>query len=128
MARIHEPTLEALQISRDKFPEPAGWRICIRPVKVETKTKSGVHLPDSMSDQLVRSMRLGQVVAIGDLAYSRDDMRGGREWCDLGDWVMFPFNGPVRFKVKGYDFLICNDDEIISRVENPEEVQKTFLG
>lgn len=55
---------------------------------------------------------IGQVVALGKLAYTRSDMVEHEDWCAEGNMVVFSKYAGVRFRVNEHPCRIVNDDEI----------------
>lgn len=57
----------------DKVADPSplpvipGYRILIRPLQVQNKTKGSILLPDSFQDDINYLTTVGRVVAVGDL-------------------------------------------------------------
>lgn len=51
--------------------DPIGYRVLVKPVEVEQKTKGGILLPDQKKDQDQFKQSYGVLVAKGDLAFSR---------------------------------------------------------
>ena len=43
-------------------------------------------------------------------------------WCDQGDWVMFARYSGSRFKIDGGEVRILNDDEVLAKIKEPEDV------
>ena len=43
-------------------------------------------------------------------------------WCKEKDWVLFGRYAGSRFKIEGGEVRILNDDEIIARISNPEDI------
>lgn len=110
--------------SSDLLPQPTGWRIIVRPIVAAAKTAGGIHLPDEVQVAQQRSTRVGRVLAIGPLAFTRADMQNpdemmAEDWYEVGDYVLFPANGPLRFEVAGVKLLLMNDDEPMAVVPDP---------
>jgi hypothetical protein len=47
-------------------------------------------------------------------------------WCQAGDWVIFGRYAGARFKIEGGEVRILNDDEIIARVDDPNDILQTY--
>lgn len=50
--------------------EPIGYQVVIRPEKFEEKTPGGIILPPSNVDKEQQAARVGEVIAVGPLAFS----------------------------------------------------------
>ena len=100
----------------EKVPQPAGYRILIRPRGVIEKTKGGIILTDSSKDSQSYLNSVGQIIAMGSECYS--DRK--QPWCKVDDWVIFGRYAGARISVQKVKMLLLNDDEIIATLENPD--------
>ena len=92
--------------------EPKGYRILIADVPVEEKTQGGILLPGSVQEVQRGVCMIGQVVSLGKMAYTREDMVDHEDWCEEGNMVVFSKYAGVRFRVSDHPCRILNDDEI----------------
>tara|TARA_R110000824_G_scaffold1801_3_gene8930 strand:+ start:2487 stop:2939 length:453 start_codon:yes stop_codon:yes gene_type:complete len=106
----------------EKMPKPTGWRLLILPYKGKGKTESGIYLPDKIVDEQSISTQVGYVLKVGELAYLDSDKFPAGPWCEQGDWVMFARYAGSRFKIDGGEVRILNDDEILAKIGNPEDI------
>jgi co-chaperonin GroES (HSP10) len=129
----HSETLEAIGndqwISEAEVADPTpmpdvlGWKVLVRPVAIRRKTKGGIHLPDTVKDDLAYLTTVGRVVGVGPLAYRREDMLVNGTylpWCKIGDFVSYGKFTGTKFVYKGVKLILLNDDAIMMRVENAE--------
>ena len=107
----------------DNLPQPCGWRILIRPVPPRTKTESGLHLPDSVIHREEITTTIGRIVAVGPLAWQREDW-GHEPWAKVGDYVLHAKFGGKRIEYGGVKIVIFNDDEVIAVVTKPDKVSR----
>lgn len=106
----------------ERMPSPTGWRILILPYRGKGKTESGVYLPDSVVEQSQVSTQVGYVLKVGPLAYKDKEKFPNGAWCAEKDWVMFARYSGSRFNIDGGEVRILNDDEILAKITNPEDV------
>ena len=106
----------------EKMPSPTGWRLLILPYKGKGQTESGIYLPDKVVEEQSVSTQVGYVLKVGGLAYQDGDKFPDGPWCAKGDWVMFARYAGSRFKIDGGEVRILNDDEILARIANPEDI------
>jgi|TARA_R110001592_G_scaffold61736_6_gene188662 chaperonin GroES len=106
----------------EKMPTPTGWRLLILPYKGKGKTESGIYLPDQIVEEQSVSTQVGYVLKVGALAYIDSDKFPKGPWCAKGDWVMFARYAGSRFKIDGGEVRILNDDEVLARISNPEDI------
>lgn len=112
--------------AKEKLPEPSGWRILILPYRGKGKTAGGIYIPDAAVDREALATVCGYVVKVGPLAYKDKEKFGDSEpWCKEGDWVIFGRYAGSRFKIEGGEVRLLNDDEILARISNPEDIIHT---
>ena len=110
----------------DVLPELPGYHILIRPVSIKQTTKGGIFLPDSTREDMAYLTTVGQVVAIGDLAYHDMEKFQKGPWCQLNDYVCYGKHACQKIKYKGVKFILLYDDQIIMKVENPKTLDPTY--
>ena len=111
------------QTSLEKLPSPTGWRILILPYRGKGKTQGGVLLPEKTVDNQAVATVCGYVLKVGPLAYKDKEKFGDTgAWCKEQDWVIFGRYAGSRFKIDGGEVRILNDDEILAKVKDPEDI------
>lgn len=108
----------------EHLPEPLGWKVIIRPLKIKEVTKGGIIRPEISQEHEELACTVGKVLAIGKLAWSRGDMVEEGPWAKVGDIVMYPKYGGSKIEVDGIRLIIVNDDELICRIPDPDYVRK----
>ena len=68
------------------------------------------------------STQVGYVLKVGPLAYQDEEKFPKGAWCQEKDWVMFARYAGSRFNIDGGEVRILNDDEILARITDPEDV------
>lgn len=106
----------------EKMPSPTGWRLLILPYKGKGRTEGGIYLPDKVVEEQSVSTQVGYVLKVGELAYQDGDKFPDGPWCAKGDWVMFARYAGSRFRIDGGEVRILNDDEILAKISNPEDI------
>lgn len=109
-----------------------SWRVLVYPVEVQTKTNSGIYLPEDYAESVSNLLTVGLVTDIGDLAYKEKrfycpDTNEHRPWCEVGDWVVFSrasFISSVQHQ--GKKFVLLLDDNVLYKVDNPQEVDPRY--
>lgn len=95
--------------------EPLLHTVLIKPDEVETKTASGIVIPDMVTDKERKAVENGTVVTVGPRAfldYGRDPtiLKGG-------DRVSFArYSGKVIKDVDGSEYVLVNDIDILARI------------
>ena len=105
-----------------KLPEPTGWRLLVLPHKGKGKTKGGVILSDKTVEETQIATNVGLVLKVGPDAYNDVDRYPNGPWCKEKDWVMFARYAGSRFKIDGGEVRILNDDEILAKIMDPEDI------
>ena len=91
---------------------PLGDKILVKRVEAETKTKSGIVLPDSAKEKPKR----GKIIALGDGKRLENGERA--PWnVKKGDEVIFTSYAGTEIKVEGEELMIMNEDDILAVVE-----------
>lgn len=82
--------------------EPLGSRVLIRPLEQESKTASGLLLPETAKEK----PQTGEVVAIGD----DEEIK-----LKVGDKVLFAKYSGTEFKLEGVDYLLFEASDVLAR-------------
>ena len=106
----------------DRMPDPTGWRLLILPYRGKGKTDGGIYLPDKVVEESTVSTQVGYVLKVGALAYQDSEKFPAGPWCEQGDWVLFARYSGSRFKIDGGEVRILNDDEILAKIKEPEDI------
>lgn len=106
----------------ERIPRPTGWRVVILPYRGAEKTKGGIVLADQTREKQQLTTVCGYVLAMGDLAYKDESKFPNGPWCKEGDWVIFGRYAGARIGLDGGEIRILNDDEILARINNPEDI------
>ena len=110
----------------DRLPTPTGYRILVLPYAGPKKTKGGLYLSDKTQATIQMTTVCAYVLKVGDLAYKDKEKFPNGPWCEKGDWVIFGRYTGARFKIEGGEVRILNDDEIIARIKNPEDILHAY--
>ena len=106
----------------ERMPDPTGWRLLILPYRGKGKTDGGIYLPDKVVEEQTVSTQVGYVLKVGPLAYKDTEKFPSGPWCKQSDWVMFAHYAGSRFRIDGGEVRILNDDEILARIKEPEDI------
>lgn len=86
-------------------------RILVQPIEVIKETKSGLYIPESASEGLVK----GKVTAVGDGKVTKDGRIIQLHVC-VGDTVLYSKGTGSVFKMEGIDYLILTEDQILATI------------
>ncbi len=91
---------------------PLGDKVLVKRVEAETKTKSGIVLPDTAKEKPKR----GKIVAVGE--GKRLD-NGQRVACSVkkGDEVIFTSYAGTEIKLDGEEVMIMSEEDVLAVVE-----------
>ena len=106
----------------EKVPTPVGWKIVLFPLKLDSKTKSGLYLTDDTVEQSQVSTNICKVLKVGPEAYKDKQKFPSGPWCKEGDWVLITRYAGSRIRIEDGELRIINDDEIIATVNDPRDI------
>ena len=91
---------------------PLGDKILVKRVEAESKTKSGIVLPDTAKEKPKR----GKIIAVGD---GRRLENGERAPFSVkkGDEVIFTSYAGTEVKIDGEELMIMTEDDILAVVD-----------
>ena len=115
---------EKIELDEDttrKLPEPQGYKLLIAIPKLEEKTSGGVIIPDKLKGMEQTASIIGLVIAMGKAAYKDADKFPDGPYCKKGDFVIFRSYSGTRFKLRGEEFRLINDDTVEAVVDDPRE-------
>lgn len=84
--------------------KPLGTRVLVQPIAAETKTASGIIIPDSAKEK----PQQGKVVAAGN------GKEGESMEVKVGDIVMYGKYTGTEISFDGTDYLIMNQSDILA--------------
>ncbi|NSW51011.1 MAG: co-chaperone GroES [Anaerolineae bacterium] len=85
--------------------QPLGSRVVIKPLEQESKTASGLYLPDTAKEK----PQTGLVVAIGD----DEDIK-----LKVDDKVLYAKYTGTEFKLDGQEYLIMECADVLAKLLN----------
>jgi chaperonin GroES len=91
---------------------PLGDKILVKRLEAETKTKSGIVLPDTAKEKPKR----GKVLAIGD-GKRLDTGERAPFSVKKGDEVIFTSYAGTEVKIDGEEVLIMSEEDVLAVVE-----------
>jgi chaperonin GroES len=91
---------------------PLGDKILVKRLEAESKTKSGIVLPDSAKEKPKR----GKVLAVGD---GRRLENGEKVALTVkkGDEVLFTSYAGTELKIDGEEVMVMSEDDVLAIVE-----------
>ena len=104
---------------RSSLPEPKGYKILIALPEVSQKTDGGVYLPDERRSAEETASIIGFVISMGPDAYKDTAKFPTGPWCKECDFVIFRSYSGTRFKLRGKEFRLINDDTVEAVVDDP---------
>lgn len=107
---------------KDRIPTPTGWRIAVLPYRGAEKTKGGIILAEETQKRTQLATVCGYVLKVGPLAYYDESKFPEGPWCQEGDWILFGRYAGARIAIDGGEIRLLNDDEVLGRVNDPEDV------
>ena len=106
----------------EKVPNPTGYRIVLFPLKLDSKTKSGIILTDDTVAESQITTNICKVLKVGPDAYKDKDKFPTGPWCKTDDWVLITRYAGSRIRIDGGELRIINDDEILAVIDDPRDI------
>lgn len=91
---------------------PLGDKILVKRVEPETKTKSGIFLPETAKEKPQQA----KVVAVGDGRLLDDGKRAPFQ-VKKGDTIIIGKWGGTEIKVQDEDYLVMSEDDVLAVVD-----------
>jgi chaperonin GroES len=92
--------------------KPMEDRVLVKPIENESKTASGIYLPESAKEKPVR----GQVVAVGP-GRRLDNGQRAEMSVSKGDTVVYGKYAGTEVELKGDKLLILKESELLGIIE-----------
>ena len=106
----------------EKVPTPTGYRITLFPLRLDSKTKSGIHLTDETVQESQLTTNICKVLKVGPDAYKDKEKFPTGPWCKEDDWVLITRYAGSRIRIDGGELRIINDDEILAVIDDPRDI------
>ena len=106
----------------EKVPNPTGYRIVLFPLKLDSKTKSGIILTDDTVQESQLTTNICKVLKVGPDAYKDKEKFPTGPWCKQDDWVLITRYAGSRIRIDGGELRIINDDEILAVIDDPRDI------
>jgi chaperonin GroES len=91
---------------------PTEYKVLIRPIEVDQKTKGGIIIPDETKERDQYAQMRGELVAVSPLAFTYDDWKDAKP-PQVGDEVLFAkYAGAVVDGKDGKKYRLANDKDI----------------
>ena len=92
---------------------PLGDKILVKRAEAQTKTDSGIYLPESAKDK----PKEGKIVALGNGNLNRDTGEYLPFTVKKGDRVIFTSYAGTEIKIDGEEMLIMSEDDILGIID-----------
>jgi chaperonin GroES len=92
---------------------PLGDKILIKRAEAQSKTESGIYLPETAKDK----PKEGKVVAVGDGNLNKETGAYMPFTVKKGDRVIFNSYSGTEIKIDDEDFLIMTEDDVLGIIE-----------
>jgi chaperonin GroES len=91
---------------------PLGDKILLKRVEAESKTKSGIVLPETAKEKPKR----GTVIAVGD-GKLLDSGERAKFQVKKGDEVIFASYAGTEIKIENEEYLVLSEDEVLAVID-----------
>lgn len=93
--------------------QPLGGNLLVKPIEEDTKTESGIVLPDTVDKEKPQK---GEVIALGTGKQTADG-KVLKFNVKVGDKVVFKKYSPDEVEVDGQEYLIMTEEDILAIVQ-----------
>jgi len=93
--------------------KPVGDRVLINTDALETRTASGLIIPDAIADAVNR----GTIVAVGPGVVPKDGSAPVPVDLAVGERVLYAPGSGLKVRVDGTDYLVLREEEVIAVVD-----------
>jgi chaperonin GroES len=93
--------------------KPLGDKLLVKRVEAETKTASGLYLPDTATEKPQQA----KVIEVGEGAINEKSGKRRPPSVKKGDTVLLSKWGGTEVKVAGNDYLIITEDDVLAVLE-----------
>ncbi len=100
--------------SRNSSIKPLHDKIIVRRDEAETKTKSGIFLPETSKDR----PKTGTIEAVGDGKLNTDTGERIALSVKAGDRIIFSSYSGTEVKLEGEELLIMSEDDILAVIQD----------
>lgn len=95
--------------------EPVEFKVLIRPVKADEKTKGGILLPEQVVEKDQHAAMEGVISALSPFAFTYEEWPAGARKPRIGDRVVFArYSGINQKGADGVEYRIMNDKDIVA--------------
>lgn len=92
---------------------PLNDHLIVKPSEGETKTASGIFIPDSAQKE---QPERGEVIAVGEGKILKNGERSKMD-INIGDNVVFKKYAPDTVEIDGEKFLVLRADDVLAVIE-----------
>lgn len=92
--------------------QPLFSYVLIKPVQAETKTASGIVIPDTAQE---KQSQIGEVLALGE-GFASEDGRENKMVLKVGDKVVYKKWGGNEIKMDGVEYMLMEQKDIMAVV------------
>ncbi len=110
------------------LPDPVGYHMLVALPTLEQQTKSGIIIPEAVTERERAATVVGTVLAMGPDCYRDAKKFPNGAWCKVGDNVLFSRYQGMRFRSKDtetgdmVEYRMLSDDGIVGTVPEGAEV------
>lgn len=102
-----------------KLPTPCGYKMLVSLAVVEEKYESGILKADAVIRQDEVASVIAFIIKQGPDCYKDQAKFPNGAYCKEGDFVLLRTYSGTRFKIRGVEFRLINDDAVEAVVLDP---------
>ena len=109
--------------NKTTMPKPVGYQMLVA-LPPQGEKIGNVFIPDDLKSREHTASIVGNIIAMGPDCYLDKAKFPTGPWCKVGDWILMPSYSGTRFKIKGHEFRIINDDTAQAVVSDPRFIER----
>lgn len=108
----------------DKIIDVKGYKLLIAMPAHKDKSEGGILYADEYKAKESTAAIYGMVLSMGPEAYKDKEKFPEGPRCAVGDWVMFASFTGRRFKIRGQELRLLNDDSVDAVISDPRLIER----
>jgi len=107
-----------------QMPEPSGYKILIALPDVEEATEGGIIKAEETRYAESVATIVGFVLKMGPDCYKDQKRFPSGPWCSEGDFILMRTYTGTRFRIRGKELRLINDDSVEAVIDDPRGYER----
>ena len=107
-----------------QMPEPSGYKILIALPDVDEATEGGIIKAEETRYAESVATIVGFVLKMGPDCYKDQKRFPSGPWCSEGDFILMRTYTGTRFRIRGKELRLINDDSVEAVIDDPRGYER----